>query len=393
MLSRHEATHDRESNSRGRSSHRRGDRATEACHNCAASKAKCDDVKPCSRCVSKDIICEVTPRRAEQPRRSWENGSATPMSDVSPARSVVSGEYGQGQNYVSEQSSRYSCAVSDSHRLDRFAEDQSNRSLPLRHPEDLEDPMDKQIFEPQNGPFRDEPLKWPSRLDRLNLPKWKNRATASPSNRSYMTPGGTVNGTSSSSSSTNGNYKPNGISMLLGPDTAFQPPMIRVNEPTKIHYLMLTSCERDAVYALFLERQQGRVKGFPSLETLNELLREGAHNPSSDLRSFLHMPSLHASTTSTELAAALIANAANSYVEPEVHKFGHMLAKAVSIDILHKLSTTGPRSIDLETAQAGLLCAEICFWSGSQSEMEHAETVILLLINVGSTLLDTTIAC
>lgn len=381
LLSRHEATHDRESNSRGRSSHRRGDRATEACHNCAASKAKCNDVKPCFRCISKDIVCESTPRRAE-PRRSWENGSATPMSDVSPARSVVSGEYPQGQNYVSEQSSRYSGAVSDSHRLDRFAEDQSNRSLPLRHPEDPEDPLDKLLFEPQRVPFRDQPLKWPTRLDRLTLPKWNSHGRSSPSNRSYTASNGHTNGTGSSSASTNGPYKPNGISILLGPDTTFQPPMVRANEPAKIHYLVLTSCERDAVYALFLERQQGRAKGFPSLETLNELLREGAHSTASGVRNLLHMPSLHASTTSTELVAALIANSANSYVDPEVHKFGHMLAKAVAAEILHKLSSSGPSSIDLEAAQAAVLCVEICFWSGSQREMEQAETITNLLIHV-----------
>jgi hypothetical protein len=61
LLTRHMLTHNR--NPAGNGSVNVGinrtDRAGQACSACAAAKARCEDNKPCRRCQSKDITCEV----------------------------------------------------------------------------------------------------------------------------------------------------------------------------------------------------------------------------------------------------------------------------------------------------------------------------------------------
>ncbi|KAK8016531.1 hypothetical protein PG993_014720 [Apiospora rasikravindrae] len=56
-------THDRDDQAQGRPVIRRSDRAAEACLNCASSKAKCDDQKPCGRCRSKNLVCQTATRK------------------------------------------------------------------------------------------------------------------------------------------------------------------------------------------------------------------------------------------------------------------------------------------------------------------------------------------
>lgn len=56
---------------------RRTDRAVEACANCAASKAKCEDQKPCSRCRAKNVPCEM-PQRKVQKYKTISDGTVHP---------------------------------------------------------------------------------------------------------------------------------------------------------------------------------------------------------------------------------------------------------------------------------------------------------------------------
>ncbi|KAF7558971.1 hypothetical protein G7046_g5188 [Stylonectria norvegica] len=63
LLTRHETTHNRDGGTKGRPFIRRNDRAAEACLNCAASKAKCEDQKPCTRCRNKSLMCQTAVKR------------------------------------------------------------------------------------------------------------------------------------------------------------------------------------------------------------------------------------------------------------------------------------------------------------------------------------------
>lgn len=90
LLTRHEATHDRDGAESGRSSIRRSDRASEACTHCAASKAKCEDEKPCARCRSRNLHCEMPAKRFHQLRTP--NSYATAVSTPESPPSVTAGQ-------------------------------------------------------------------------------------------------------------------------------------------------------------------------------------------------------------------------------------------------------------------------------------------------------------
>ncbi|KAJ4205635.1 hypothetical protein NW767_003697 [Fusarium falciforme] len=88
LLTRHETTHDRDGAAKDRPFIRRNDRAAEACLNCAASKAKCEDQKPCSRCRNKSLTCQMPARRGNQYRTSESQAGVSP-SDSSMVASTT----------------------------------------------------------------------------------------------------------------------------------------------------------------------------------------------------------------------------------------------------------------------------------------------------------------
>ncbi|RFU32330.1 hypothetical protein B7463_g4023, partial [Scytalidium lignicola] len=62
LLTRHQAGHARHDNGElGRRRIERTDRVAEACLACIASKSKCQDEKPCARCLKKNIACTPAP--------------------------------------------------------------------------------------------------------------------------------------------------------------------------------------------------------------------------------------------------------------------------------------------------------------------------------------------
>ena len=113
LLRRHVATHDRHASlGAEHGSYRPIDRVTQACIACAAAKARCEDQKPCGRCRTKNITCEVTSSISQSSRIQWiaptgdqgQRGSSTgiPLSPKEPtviqAQSTLSGEQGVKSN-------------------------------------------------------------------------------------------------------------------------------------------------------------------------------------------------------------------------------------------------------------------------------------------------------
>lgn len=103
LLSRHEANHGRIPGKRGEDS----DRVSVACRSCVASKCKCQDEKPCVRCRTKGIPCEIGPvvARGEPPKRrprqnsskshdvdSYNGEQATSMNALNESRGSLSNQ-------------------------------------------------------------------------------------------------------------------------------------------------------------------------------------------------------------------------------------------------------------------------------------------------------------
>ncbi|EPE34797.1 C2H2 and C2HC zinc finger [Glarea lozoyensis ATCC 20868] len=100
LLSRHESSHNRTPGKRKDD----GDRVLVACRACIASKSKCQDEKPCVRCVTKGIRCEVSPNRARAQSTSLHKNPAASASfgnrsskSASPRRLNGEGSAHQGQ--------------------------------------------------------------------------------------------------------------------------------------------------------------------------------------------------------------------------------------------------------------------------------------------------------
>ena len=104
LLNRHRVSHDRHaSGSTDRPRIERGDRVTTACLACVASKAKCQDQKPCQRCLRRNIPCETNSGSGQNNARSLSvlgiDGSRD--GDVSPPMAETSA-IGQGLDHVRE---------------------------------------------------------------------------------------------------------------------------------------------------------------------------------------------------------------------------------------------------------------------------------------------------
>ena len=81
------ATHDRNASvGANHGSNRPIDRVTQACISCATAKARCEDRKPCRRCQTKNITCEVPPSSTSRSsQRHWQ---------------VSMGDQGLGDSYI-----------------------------------------------------------------------------------------------------------------------------------------------------------------------------------------------------------------------------------------------------------------------------------------------------
>ena len=94
LLSRHVTTHNRHNAGSGPAhlAIQRTDRAGQACVPCATAKAPCEDQKPCGRCQTKNITCDVArPSLGAQRQpanvdggRGSQSGSEAPNSNTTP---------------------------------------------------------------------------------------------------------------------------------------------------------------------------------------------------------------------------------------------------------------------------------------------------------------------
>ena len=109
LLTRHMMTHNRHDANYG-PGHvgiQRSDRVSQACTACAAAKARCEDQKPCRRCQTKNITCEVTTQTSSGTRRqlsgdrrsqSCSTGSVSPIRSHTALESTI-GALRQQQEY------------------------------------------------------------------------------------------------------------------------------------------------------------------------------------------------------------------------------------------------------------------------------------------------------
>ena len=95
LLNRHEQSHDRQAGEGHRPRVEKGERVTTACLACVTSKVKCQESKPCVRCLKRGIVCETTTGYLQN---SSDSASMDGSRDGPGAlESSVSGKHGLNQ--------------------------------------------------------------------------------------------------------------------------------------------------------------------------------------------------------------------------------------------------------------------------------------------------------
>jgi hypothetical protein len=86
---RHQVAHAKQTVDTQPGHKRRKERATKACASCIASKVKCDNSRPCKRCISKNIACETCMELSQRRTFPASNGeqNMTEESNLMPTSS------------------------------------------------------------------------------------------------------------------------------------------------------------------------------------------------------------------------------------------------------------------------------------------------------------------
>ena len=394
---------------------RRTDRAVEACTNCAASKAKCEDQKPCSRCRAKNVPCEM-PQRKVQKYKTISDGTVLPpkspptrfrvapfvltLSLVVPAASSSSGSavappdattynmpYGVGPGHVAAEASRAEqgailAGISGQHHHADHG-----------HPGVIQPVMSDEalLFHPMQNLFQDVDFtSWDFSFPDMGMTQYD---THRPS------PQSTGTATNSSRTATRGLrdtawrhaafkqspwlWEPEQPTDYVQRDTegiqfnedetlARSPALGRsLAGPTT--NLKMTAATRDRLFAIVLTeiKKPGPIPTFPSLELLDRLLQlHFLHSAWYPTDSWIHVPSFDPQNTLPELLGATISNGASFVPTPSVWQFGLALQEIVRM----RLSVIVSRP----SAHTSLPCLDV--WlsadmdAGCQFESNNAST-------------------
>ncbi|KAK6088176.1 hypothetical protein SCUP234_01242 [Seiridium cupressi] len=387
LLTRHETTHDRDDGGKGRPIIRRSDRAAEACVNCAASKAKCDDQKPCGRCRSKSLVCQTAVKRGSI--YGLTDGQPNEQSSNSPSMTSTSATTADTQNGMSLPTER---------RV-QFPPDQP---LELVHAiaaapyisDFVPQPLatdDMFYFNPTHNFYQDMDFttSWDVNFD------------------SYTIPQVDITGPSPQSSTTSASRHPardptRGYAAFKRSPWLWEPKTkdslgneqegLMFNEKTIAHSpayekmlspsssrLKMEPAIRDKLFALVLSQlnHPTKIPSFPSLDLLNYLLQTHFIQDDYQTDSWIHSASFDPSSAIPELIGALIASGAAFIADPAIWQFGLALQEVVRMGLSVLFEANNAKTRDLQCLQGFILELDIGLWSGFKRKMEMAESFLL----------------
>lgn len=365
LLSRHEATHDRDGGEAGRAFIRRSDRASEACTNCAASKAKCEDRKPCRRCRNRNLVCLGQVRRAVS-----QGAASTPESTTTS--SVITGQEApvgpantsQARHYDTE-TSGVGVSPNGLYGGTQTSADPARQVLSRSasgvapHPPAAPDAVDTIPFlDATQSPFQDLDFSsWDLNFDDLGVPPYE---LYGPSPSAYSS--------SSKSSSTRAIMRDpaRGHEAFKRSPWVWEPESedyihlqkeglelrddaargLKLGGLSKALYnrIRINNAMRDRLFALVLEQQsdQSKVPSFPSLGLLNYILLLHFTQEERQFDSWIHIASFDPSSLPIFIAA-ILAHGATFVAVPAIWQFGMAIHEVVRVGLgLHVCFTCVP---------------------------------------------------
>lgn len=390
LLTRHETTHDRDDGGKGRPIIRRSDRASEACVNCAASKAKCDDQKPCGRCRTKNLPCQTAAKRGSI--YGISDCETRPRSNrCSLDCSLVINPAGTDTDYIAAQCTEPSAdsptMTSMTNASATTADTQSALPLPMERrvqfPEDHEIDM-HHVIAPT--PFAADFVPQPLATDDMfyfnpthNFYQDMDFSSWDMNFDSYTIPQIDMTGPSPQSSTASTSKAPardptRGYAAFKRSPWLWEPKSkdslgneqqgLAFNEKSIVHspaYERILSSKstrwkmepgiRDKLFALVLSQHKhpSKIPSFPSLELLNHLLQAHFIQDEYQTDSWIHSNSFDPSSAIPEFLGALIASGATFIADPAIWRFGLSLQEVVRMGLSSTVRTarTVPSWIEL----------------------------------------------
>ncbi|ETS77846.1 hypothetical protein PFICI_09908 [Pestalotiopsis fici W106-1] len=386
LLTRHETTHDRDDGGKGRPIIRRSDRASEACVNCAASKAKCDDQKPCGRCKTKNLPCQTAAKR----------GSIYGISDSQSSETSV-GSPGVRNTPAVVADAQAAMPLPMERRV-QFPADQEidvqTVMAPTPYSTDfVPHPLatdDMFFFNPTHNFYQDMDFSsWDMNFDSYTIPQVDITGPSPQSSTASTSKGPPRDPTRGyaafkrspwlwepKSKDSLGNEQ-EGLA-FNEKSIAHSPAYERILASKSSRWKMEPAI-RDKLFALVLSQHKHptKIPSFPSLELLNYLLQAHFIQDEYQTDSWIHSVSFDPSSAIPELLGALIASGATFIADPAIWRFGLSLQEVVRMGISATFESNNSMTRDLQCLQTFTLELDIGLWSGFKRKIEMAESFLL----------------
>ncbi|KAI8675020.1 hypothetical protein NCS57_00401600 [Fusarium keratoplasticum] len=360
LLTRHETTHDRDGAAKDRPFIRRNDRAAEACLNCAASKAKCEDQKPCSRCRNKSLTCQMPARRGNQYRTSESQAGVSPSDS-----SMVASATGNDNQVFTAGDAAYALSQSAvAHQVQSIDNTAGYASSSFLGVPSVEATPDETLyFAAPRKLLPDIELSWDTDFGVFTVP---TSDVNGPSPR-------LGNGTKRSSRQPRRDMAqedaaPQRSAWVADPDTNGQV------DASAFPSRKVSSIIRDGLFAMVLADSSNsrQIPTFPSAETLSYLLETFFTQQDQKRDAFIHPASFDTSAATLELVSAIVSSGATS--APTTWQFGLALNEVLRTVLNSRLESFGSTAKPLMLLQASMLHLDIGQWCGFNRQMEMAQT-------------------
>lgn len=404
LLNRHKAIHERPADTNAGSTTKRARRATQACVACIAAKARCDNVKPCSRCRSKGGDCVVTVYQDVQHNYSQEASSSTeipkttgtagssqvemlpspPMSTPNPAPAASESQ--------ADKPRTPHCLVQPP--VDNQPEQTHQGMLHLENIaaadiSDLSAAMAPNFFQLDHNFSRD------FDFDFANIELGSNGLFAM-----TESPGSTFQSTDGHSS-TSHRFHASGYEAFrrspwvwspaekdsayaethaLNVDESQAATLPEIEYASSGHRLLvkpLTRDVRDQLLAMVVETSNiptKRIQSFPSTKILNGLFQMYFYKTSSQVDNWIHPSSLDPSDSPIQLIGAIVAGGAQFIAEETIWTMGLALLESVRLSLSRMIDGDNTWTRNLFGIQTYRLWVDFGLWSGFKRKMEISES-------------------
>jgi hypothetical protein len=431
LLNRHEASHDRHADNE-RPQIERGERVAAACPACVQSKSKCQDKKPCWRCVKKGIPCEGggngsrdAPATRRESTISNNNGHGLETRNnvggqMEFETSVSSLVQTIGSNITGDQ-------VEPAHQLSRNTQSGGHKSGPEYYNDTSAAPNATNMFfdnsfhdftflpdDSQFGQgvgfmsqdsYYNQDLDfnmWDIDLDSVELAYQSNETQLEDSN--HPLPGTPRNPEKDVSKryaaferstwlwtptqkdqalndQENLNLDEENIPSVLTPDS----PAAKMDDFISCS---IDSRARDKMMGLLFTVRKTQVPSFPSLDLLNSTIQVYFVQESFRVDHLIHSATFDSKKVLPQLLVAIVSAGSTWISTPAIWKLGLALQEVVRHCVADFFEQDNSHTRNLQALQAYVIGLDVGLWSGFKRKMEIAESfgqpIIVMLRRAGA---------